>query len=48
MVSDDGPIWPQADIAALRQQDSFRMGAAVCRRGHVPTSFDQTGSRARS
>jgi len=37
MVSDDGPIWPEADIAALRQQDSFRMGAAVCRRGHVLT-----------
>jgi len=31
--------WPDKDLASLHRGESYYKGAAVCRRGHVETSF---------
>lgn len=31
--------WPEKDIASLQRRGEFHEGAAICRRGHVETSF---------
>lgn len=35
--------WPDQDTAAMARRDTYRQGAAVCRRGHVETHYLRPG-----
>jgi hypothetical protein len=37
--------WPEAEARAMRDNESWYMGSAVCRRGHVETVASQENNR---
>jgi hypothetical protein len=42
------PVWPDADINAVGTGADYWEGAAICRRGHVETSYVKPGDELRA